>query len=76
MKNGFQIHGKISFALEKFPEILETFSTIYIHSFIKKQLSKTQNILDGLEKLPVLWKSFHSSGNISEVTENLPDIKN
>jgi hypothetical protein len=37
----FQTHVKKFFALEKFPERLETSCTIQIYSLMKKQLSNT-----------------------------------
>ena len=53
-----QTHVKVSFALEKFPESLETFSTIRIYSLMKNSFQTHINILDCLEQSPVLWKSF------------------
>ena len=54
----FQTHIKISFAVEKFPESLETSRTIQIYSLMKNSFQTHINILDCLEKFPVLWKSF------------------
>jgi hypothetical protein len=54
----FRLSGKVSCALEKFPEVLENFPDYFCKLFYKKQLSNQYQyfILSG--KFHFLWKSF------------------